>query len=728
MTVQHRSIASLARVQSPVPPLSRGRMSEIAPTSRLLQFFFESQQTKQQCALPCFVWWLFFLFTILLPRPNTAQTLPYTLLTDSLAGQISPQPALRLGSDKIANTFLFRGEFAGIFSVPLGTLLLRTQYRGSTIRSGAANSRNNTNASRDDADALVRYLAPIDSTLSFIMLNNVLLSQDSRSIGLNRLLQVGANAGLEWKPRTGFAQMFETVRLSALFGGEYNEQLSVADRGWTLMGAGSAQNLRLDDYLLSLDGGGFLTNLSNTRTNQQWNARVSLLKTFDAPSAQASQSPSQLEFSAQYTTLQRDFYTTFQQQLPQGLTNTLALERRLERLLRINTRFATSLGNGIDADLAGFIENWAVRREYREPIERVSLTSAERDVDQLRFSLNATVRASVRLAGVAETNNSAGIIVDNREETNTIRERFPLADSELQTLRNAERQRDNVGLRTTLWWQTAWNLASGDSVRVDYSTSLLRYDTPSTLNNDDRDELATNVSAAYTHVFSHFLLGTILADVRLAHLVFIKAQRSAQNNWNRVFRLVPSVLVNTGAVVLRPQFEVLANYTSFDFEDLLGTAQSFSLRQVAYRDSITIYLNSNALLESRMIFRYFERGEFRWREFAETPRDRNIEAFARLLCIASSESIAGESAGTLIRKARYGAGGRIYILSQSPSGLGFVRVNEFLNQSIAPEALIDIEFRSGTLLRCNGWLEFQSDRTSLLRIVPNFLFSVAMQL
>ncbi|TAE30384.1 MAG: hypothetical protein EAZ92_04700 [Candidatus Kapaibacterium sp.] len=694
-------------------------MSGVAPTPR-----------KQQYALPRFLRWLLFLFTILLPNPNTAQTLPFTFLTDSLAGQISPQPALRLGSDKIANTFLFRGEFAGIFSVPLGTLLLRTQYRGSTIRSGAANARNTTNASRDDADALMRYLAPIDSTLSFIMLNNFLLSQDSRSIGLNRLLQVGANAGLEWKPRTGFAQMFETVRLSALFGGEYNEQLSVADRGWTLMGAGSAQNLRLDDYLLSLDGGGFLTNLSNTRTNQQWNARLSVFKTFEAPSAQqnSSQSPSQLEFSAQYTTLQRDFYTTFQQQLPQGLTNTLALERRLERLLRINTRFATSLGNGIDADLAGFIENWAVRREYREPIERVSLTAAQRDVDQLRFSLNATVRASVRLAGFAETNNSAGIIVDNREETNTIRERFPLVDSELQILRNAERQRDNVGLRTTLWWQTAWNLASGDSVRVDYSTSLLRYDTPSPLNNDDRDELATNVSAAYTHVFSHFLLGTILADVRLAHLVFIKAQRSAQNNWNRVFRLVPSVLVNTGAVVLRPQFEVLANYTSFDFEDLLGTAQSFSLRQVAYRDSITIHLNSNTLLESRMIFRYFERGEFRWREFSETPRDRNIEAFARLLCIASSESFFGEGAGTLVRKARYGAGGRIYILSQSPSGLGFVRVNEFLNQAIAPETLIDIEFRSGTLLRCNGWLEFQSDRTSLLRIVPNFLFSVAMQL
>jgi hypothetical protein len=220
------------------------------------------------------------------------------------------------------------------------------------------------------------------------------------------------------------------------------------------------------------------------------------------------------------------------------------------------------------------------------------------------------------------------------------------------------------------------------------------------------------------------LVGTILADVRLAHFVFIKSQRSAQNNQNRIFRLVPSLFFQSGPLTMRPQFEVLANYTSFDFEDLLGTAQSFSLRQVAYRDSITILLNPSTMLESRMIFRYFERGEFRWREFSETPRDRNVEAFARVLCISSTNRIFLE----YVQNARFGAGARMYILTQSPSGAGFVRVNEFVNQAFAPEAVIDIDFRSQTMLRCNGWLEFQFDRTSLQRIVPNFLLSLSVQL
>jgi hypothetical protein len=70
----------------------------------------------------------------------------------------------------------------------------------------------------------------------------------------------------------------------------------------------------------------------------------------------------------------------------------------------------------------------------------------------------------------------------------------------------------------------------------------------------------------------------------------------------------------------------------------------------------------------------------------------------------------------------------MYVLTQSPSGRGFVRVNEFINQAFAPETVIDLDFRSGTTLRCNGWLEFQFDKTSLQRIVPNFLLALSVQL
>ncbi|MCS6808693.1 MAG: hypothetical protein RML40_08450, partial [Bacteroidota bacterium] len=524
---------------------------------------------------------------------------------------------LRFSTDKLANTFLFRGELTEVWSldlgsvVPLATLLVHGQYRGSAVRT-------RTFAIRDDADALIRYEQPLafDTSLSVIVAHTVALSQDSRAIGLNRLMQLGLSGGMQWKQHYSTWQPFEQISARLLGGWESNEQLSISDYGWSLMGAVSAKNLNLEGYTISADVSGFQTNLSNTRINSQLTSRIAINRRFDGDAY--------LEVLAQYTGLERDFYVMVQQ----GVSTELAVEKRLERLFRMNTRFVLPILKNVDAEMQGFVETWAVGRQYGRPLDRVPLTAVRRDIDQLRFSINTTLRAQL-FSGF----HALGFSVDNRNEANRIVERFPIADIDVQSLRNAEMQRDNISVRWTLWAQTTLPLSLDDSLRVEYSTSLLRYDTPSILNNDDRDELFINLHSAYTHSFSHILSCTILAEMRLAHLVFIKAQRSAQNNWNRIIRLAPYMSIRSSGVELRPQFEVLANYTSFDFEDVVGTVQSFSLRQIAYRDSIRILVTSGTALESRLLFRYFERGEFRWREFSETPRDRNIEAFVQMLCL-----------------------------------------------------------------------------------------------
>lgn len=637
-----------------------------------------------------------------------AQSPMLMLISDTTLGT---PPRLRFGMDKIANTFLFRGDVSGLFplqwgeavsSIPFATLLVQSQYRGSAIRTGGF-------ARRDDGDVLLRYGMPLDSGFSFQAAQTTSFSADSRSIGLNRLVQLGLTAGAEWKAAKSAWQPFEQITVRAMGGGEYNEQLGIVDRGWTVLGGLAGRNLRLDDYALTVDAGGFLTNLGNIRTNSQFNSRITLNRTFEGNS--------QLDISAQYTALERDFYTTLQQD---NMSSALAIETRFERLFRVNARFALPIASGIDAEVQGFVENWAIGRHYNTALDAVPISAAQRDVDQLRFSLNTTLRAQF-----AASYHAAGFSVENRNEANRVSERFTLRDIDLQSLRASELQRDNISARWTLWAQSAWMLPSGDSVRGEYSTSLLRYDTPSSLNNDDRDELALNANAAYTHIFSHVLSGTVLAEMRFAHLVFIKAQRSAQNNWNRLIRFAPSFHLRSGVVEMHPQFEVLANYTSFDFEDVLGTVQSFSLRQAAYRDSIRITLNPNTALESRILFRYFERGEFRWREFSETPRDRNTEIFVRTLCVVQPEGFAFGSA----QFARIGVGARLYILTQDPIGLGSLRAPAgFVNRAFAPETLVEIDFLSGTVMRMSGWYELQYDKTSFLRGVPNILLSVNLPL
>jgi hypothetical protein len=646
------------------------------------------------------------LFGTILHSPRAAaQLTPSTTL--AATAQDSTQaaaPVLRFGFDKLVNTFLFRADLNGVFTALGGNLFVRQQYRGSIIRT-------TTPAVRDDEDLMLRYERPLWDSVSLVLAGTALISADSRSIGLNRLQQFTLSAGAQYRP-------LANVRVSATGGGEFNEQLGVADRGWNAAAQAALTNQRFDEYTLSADASAVVSALSNARTNAQTGARVSIGRTFEGGGT--------LDFSAQYGGLQRDFYTFVSTQGNTSPTTTQGIppvETRNERLWRLTARTGVPLVRGtetsIDADVQGFFESWTIGRSFRAPVDGATFTAAGRTVEQTRFSVSAALRAVL-----PTSSHALSVVVDTRDEVNVIADRFGLAASELQSLRLAEGQRDNISVRTSLLAQTSWQLFHSDTVKAEYSASLLRYDTPSTLNNDDRDELIVSANAAYTHRFSAWLVGTLFAETRLFHLVFIKAQRSAQNNWNRSFRLAPSVVYTSEGFSARPQFEILANYTSFDFEDVLTQAQSFSFRQIAYRDSLVWQMGAGATLETRIIFRYFERGEFRWREFAELPRDRNYEAFVRVLGFAMADEVLH---GTAFNNVRIGVGARLYVLSQQ-GATPAARVPEFLNQTIGPEVSCEMPFLSGTLLRLGGWYEFQFDRTRLLRQIPNVLLSIAVPL
>ena len=101
------------------------------------------------------------------------------------------------------------------------------------------------------------------------------------------------------------------------------------------------------------------------------------------------------------------------------------------------------------------------------------------------------------------------------------------------------------------------------------------------------------------------------------HLVFLKAERSAMNNWNRIFQFNPGIYYNTKSFMMMPQFEILANYTVYDFENISPDVKSFSYRQVGYKDSIFIYLGKMFSLQTNINISYFERGILYWKSFSE---------------------------------------------------------------------------------------------------------------
>ncbi len=628
-------------------------------------------------------------FYALLSNPTllTAQTVMSLFSADSSATALH-RPFIRFGFDKLLNNFIMRGDAGGLFTLPLGTLSLRQQYRGRALRTV------NTSV-RDDEDLAFVLRAPIDNEWAIIVGNATLFSADSRALQLNRLLTSAMLGGIEWKPYPRWSVQVQS-------GGEYNEQLGIVDRGWTVAGRTIINNERVESLNLFVDGSFARSALTNNRTNQQSNLSATLSRTFDGGE--------EFELSGNYYTQRRDFHSSVlggQNALSTTASN--VIESRGENGLRASARLLYPVAPWFILDAQGAVERATVNRTFQQYLEGSPFTAVDRTVDQTRLymALNGRMTLS-KMSLIGEIQYEA------RDEFNRVLSQdlrqFPIRDADLLALRSVETQRDFLSSRIRMYLQGAYSITPRDTLKAVYSQALLRYDTPSDANYDDRDELTVFANVGYGKHVSSYLSAGVFVEARLLHTVFIKSQRSAQNNWVRTLRLVPSARYQSSLLTMQPEFELLANYTSFDYEAEIGSVQSFSFRQLAYRDSLTIHLTPKVTFDIRPQIRYFERGAFRWDSFTEIPRDRTMDVFI-------SDIIVNH-----IRPSRFGLGLRYYDLHQQPIILG--ATPEFRLTSIAPEVLIDVVISEHSMLRINGWYERQTDLIGTVRYIPNMIFTI----
>ncbi len=220
-----------------------------------------------------------------------------------------------------------------------------------------------------------------------------------------------------------------------------------------------------------------------------------------------------------------------------------------------------------------------------------------------------------------------GIHVNERDEKHVL-DRIPGVDNNAQINRAEKESRlDNTARRTSLQGMLGSQFSEYDHVEIQSSASILRYDTPDSLNTDDRDELLMNFALCEIHVFNPIVTLSLTAGATLGHIVYLFKDRSANNNWNRIFRLSPEVQYTPSPDFrMFNSFEVLANYTVFDFESLIPSVQSYSYRQFAFMDSSAYDISSRLGIDVYFYLRLYERGELHWQEFSERPQQYVEEA------------------------------------------------------------------------------------------------------
>ena len=158
--------------------------------------------------------------------------------------------------------------------------------------------------------------------------------------------------------------------------------------------------------------------------------------------------------------------------------------------------------------------------------------------------------------------------------------------------------------------------------------SKLKYDTPSSLNDDDRDELLSIARLKYSTYLNPFLQVSVNLEGNLSHLVYLYASQSANNNVNRVLRLSTGANYKGAKFISNNNFEVSANYTVYDFEDVASNLRSISFRQFIATDSTQYFITKSFSFIITPYIRLTDQGELDWNEFAENPQRYLQEIFA----------------------------------------------------------------------------------------------------
>jgi len=229
---------------------------------------------------------------------------------------------------------------------------------------------------------------------------------------------------------------------------------------------------------------------------------------------------------------------------------------------------------------------------------------------------------------------------------------------------------------------------------VDFSVShfKLRYDTPSSENIDERDELLSQLRLRYTRQLSSNLSLFAGFDFSYGKLVYILAARSSNKNTNRIFRL------NTGYAYSGRQFknygtfEILANYMVYDFEDLNPGFKSFSFRQISLVDSAVVVLTKELNFEFSGFYKLSEQGDLKWNDYKIKP-SREITELLLLPALSTS-------AGRFSFKV-----GLRYYSYFSDVIINGLKKEENYYKGIAPLTEISALFYDAFMFTLRGWYE-----------------------
>lgn len=401
----------------------------------------------------------------------------------------------------------------------------------------------------------------------------------------------------------------EKFYVNTKFGIKDEKQIGVYNTGFSGILESSVRNLNISDFISS---GSIYMSLDkfSERTNYNYDLNTTVDKIF---SENARNSGTLRAF-----TLRTDFYTPATKSITDNYGVNNNIQSRLEDYVLLSDDLDYRFSRDFRIKIQGmfFLKN--IKNQYKfKPTSSGILTESVYDNNIKENSLRAGFEAEYRLKSLSTRLNVS--YTERTEDHEPMNTDYlpPVQRTEIEKI---EKDKNNNSKTATAYMEVMYNLTNTHTLRVQGATSMLRYDTNSDINYDDRDELLLNGMITHRYYnFKNFLLETSF-EYNSSILNYIFKEKSSNNNSNRVYKLGSySIFKPTEGVTTKNFFQVLSNYTVYKYEDIVSQVQSFSYRQLYLLDSTEINITKKVYVGLFGELKLYEQGQFNEDNFSVKP-------------------------------------------------------------------------------------------------------------
>ncbi len=201
-----------------------------------------------------------------------------------------------------------------------------------------------------------------------------------------------------------------------------------------------------------------------------------------------------------------------------------------------------------------------------------------------------------------------------------------------ETLDNLDFRTDSEALQSGIRSDFSYFFTNMNRLDVQFNFIKFQYDTPDQVDNhDDRDEIRFVGTAGYFHRLSPLLWIKFDTYVNLFHKSYLYKEQSANNSWNRIYRIQTTVNYQYNGWQNTLRTHVLTNYNVYDFDHLFTNTRSFVFRKYSVSDSLLIPVTYSTRIGVYGRLELEDRGSFYEELFAqsisESSRSTYFDAF-----------------------------------------------------------------------------------------------------